>query len=240
MICRAATLLLFSISMSTSPAQEQLGSPKLQSQLVNLDSEEGMKMLKDSGSSTAFFRLVRYFNPQKNLAYCGVASSVMVLNALPVPKPKGGSHGDYPFYTQENFFNSDTKAIKTAEKVATEGMSLQELANLLNVFPGVAAEKFSATGSSLKEFRSLASAHLKSTDAYVLVNYLRKAIGQKTGGHISPLGAYHEGTDSFLILDVSQYKYSPVWVGAEVIWKAMLEKDSQDGISRGFVIVRAK
>jgi hypothetical protein len=44
----------------------------------------------------------------------------------------------------------------------------------------------------------------------VIVNYLRKAIGQEKGGHISPLAAYDAETDRFLILDVSRYKYPPV------------------------------
>jgi len=35
------------------------------------------------------------------------------------------------------------------------------------------------------------------------VNYKRSAIGQKGGGHISPLGAYDEISDSFLVLDVN-------------------------------------
>jgi len=36
-----------------------------------------------------------------------------------------------------------------------------------------------------------------------IVNYKRSAIGQKGGGHISPLGAYDEISDSFLVLDVN-------------------------------------
>jgi hypothetical protein len=35
----------------------------------------------------------------------------------------------------------------------------------------------------------------------VIVNYLRNAIGQEWGGHISPLAAYDADTDRFLILD---------------------------------------
>ena len=56
--------------------------------------------------------------------------------------------------------------------------------------------------------------YLGTEDHYVLVNYLRRAIGQERGGHISPLAAYDADTDRFLILDVSRYKYPPVWVGA--------------------------
>jgi hypothetical protein len=57
--------------------------------------------------------------------------------------------------------------------------------------------------------------------ARVMINYDRKALGQVGGGHFSPLGAYHEKTDSFLIMDVAKYKYPPVWVGAATLYAAM-------------------
>ncbi|MGB6297273.1 MAG: phytochelatin synthase family protein, partial [Rivularia sp. (in: cyanobacteria)] len=56
-------------------------------------------------------------------------------------------------------------------------------------------------------------------------------------GHISPLAAYNKETDRFLILDVSRYKYPPVWVKAEDLWKAMNTKDSVSDKTRGFVLV---
>jgi len=73
-----------------------------------------------------------------------------------------------------------------------------------------------------------------------LVNYLRKAIGQETGGHISPVAAYNQETDHFLILDVSRYKYPPVWVKAEELWQAMATVDSTSGKTRGFVLVSGR
>jgi hypothetical protein len=71
-----------------------------------------------------------------------------------------------------------------------------------------------------------------------LVNYLRKAIGQEAGGHISPLGAYDEDTDRFLILDVTRYKYPPVWVEAAALFGAMntIDSDNNDK-TRGYVSV---
>jgi hypothetical protein len=66
---------------------------------------------------------------------------------------------------------------------------------------------------------------------------LRKAIGQETGGHISPVAAYNEQTDRFLILDVSRYKYPPIWVKAEELWKATATLDSVSGKTRGFLLV---
>jgi len=224
---------------STPPLMAQEASSIQTPQLVELASTEGALRLKESEFSGAFFRLIRYFNPQKNLAYCGVASSIMVLNALPVPKPQGGPHGTYPFYTQENYFSPEASAIKAPEKVAKEGMSLTELTDILNAHPGVEAKNYFASTTTIEIFRKLTVAQLNSSDSYILVNYLRKTLGQRSGGHISPLGAYHQPSDSFLILDVSQYKYPPVWVPAKALWQSMIEKVDESSLSRGFVLVKA-
>jgi Phytochelatin synthase len=66
---------------------------------------------------------------------------------------------------------------------------------------------------------------------------LRKTIGQERGGHISPIAAYNQRTDRFLILDVSRYKYPPVWVKAIDLWQAIKTTDSDSGKTRGFVLV---
>ena len=44
-------------------------------------------------------------------------------------------------------------------------------------------------------------------------------------GHISPLAAYDADTDRFLILDVSRFKYPPVWVGTAELFTAMNTTD---------------
>ena len=62
--------------------------------------------------------------------------------------------------------------------------------------------------------------------AVVLVDDLRAAIGQEKGGHISPVAAYDADTDRFLILDVSRYKYPPIWVEAADLFAAMNTTDS--------------
>ena len=72
----------------------------------------------------------------------------------------------------------------------------------------------------------------------MLVNYLRKAIGQETGGHISPLAAYDAKSDRFLILDVARYKYPPVWVKASDLFDAMNTTDaSNENRTRGYVLI---
>ncbi len=60
---------------------------------------------------------------------------------------------------------------------------------------------------TLDRFRQMAVTNLQESDNCVLVNYLRKSIGPQRWGHISPIAAYNQQTDGFLILDVSRYKY---------------------------------
>ncbi|GET37199.1 Phytochelatin synthase [Microseira wollei NIES-4236] len=96
---------------------------------------------------------------------------------------------------------------------------------------------YHASDTSLAEFRRLAVENLKQPGNFVLINYLRRSIGQERGGHISPIAAYNEASDRFLILDVSRYKYPPVWVKTEELWQAMATQDSVSGKTRGFVLV---
>ena len=124
----------------------------------------------------------------------------------------------------------------SAQVVLRQGMTLQQLGELL-ASHGAEVDVIPASTTTLAEFRRLARENLAQPDNYVLINYLRKEMGQKIGGHISPLAAYHEGSDQFLILDVARYKYPPVWVKAEDLWRSLNTIDSVSGQSRGFVLV---
>ena len=55
--------------------------------LTDLNSEEGEKFFVESGPSATSFPIADNYVTQKTQAYCGVASMVMVLNALGVPAP---------------------------------------------------------------------------------------------------------------------------------------------------------
>jgi len=54
-----------------------------------------------------------------------------------------------------------------------------------------------AGSSDIDKFRRIAAATLGDDDRFILVNYHRNVIGQRTGGHISPLAAYDADTDQF-------------------------------------------
>nr|WP_276324164.1 phytochelatin synthase family protein [Anaplasma marginale] len=155
----------------------------------------------------------------KNGAFCGVASIIMVLNALSIPAPNANV-GDFLFFNQDNFFdNPETTRIMTYEKISRSGMTLEELGKLLESYP-VQAEVHHGSDLSLDRFRSLITDNLETDNDFVLINYLRSSIGQEKWGHISPIAAYDEDTDRFLILDVARYKYPPVWVKTEELWQS--------------------
>jgi len=209
----------------------------LPGKLIDFKSAEGEQLLLASKTRQDYWPLSIQFVTQINQAYCGVASMVMVLNALSIPAPIAPEHSPYHVFTQENFFNNQqTRKALSPEVVARQGMTLDQLGQLLGSYP-VKVNVYHASETSLEEFRSSVVANLKQQDNFVLVNYLRKGIGQEKGGHISPIAAYNEQADRFLILDVSRYKYPPIWVKATDLWRAMATMDSVSGKTRGFVLV---
>lgn len=205
--------------------------------LINFNSTEGEKLLIGSSALQDYFPLSIQFVTQKNQAYCGVASSVMVLNALGIPAPEAPEYGKFHLFTQDNFFNAQTQKIVAADVVAQNGMTLEQLGKLLESYR-VKVKVRHAGDVTLGEFREMVVKNLQEPGNFVLVNYLRKTLSQETGGHISPLAAYNQETDRFLILDVSRYKYPPVWVKASELWQAMATVDSDSGKTRGFVLVK--
>ena len=102
-------------------------------------------------------------------------------------------------------------------------MTLNTLVNILRSY-NLNTQIHYASSSSVDQFRhALKQIFLRSQvgSHYILVNYGRKALGQKGGGHISPLGAYDPIHDAVLIMDVSRYKYAPIWVSVSRLYDAM-------------------
>lgn len=205
--------------------------------LVDLRSDKGEQLLKDSDEAESFTSLVSNFVTQKTQAFCGVASIVMVLNALQLSAPAVPEYDPYKTFTQDNFLSVKTEPILPAEVLAKQGMTLDQIGALLGTQP-VKVEVVHAANSTIESFRKSIREHLAQNDQFVIVNYLRKAIGQEKGGHISPLGAYDAETDRVLILDVSRYKYPPVWVTTEDLFRAMNTTDSDnENKTRGYVLI---
>src|SRR5271163_2975565 len=231
----ALTLCLLA-PVAHAPAAHADALP-LPGNLTDLNSDEGERYFLESGALATYFQIADNFVTQKTQAYCGVASIVMVLNAAGVPAPTTPEYQPFHVFTQDNVLDERTEVVVPREVLARQGMTLDQLGGLFALHP-VTIEVHHAADGGLDGFRAAARDYLAAKDHFVVVNYLRKAIGQQIGGHISPLAAYDAKADRFLILDVARYKYPPVWVKASDLFDAMNTTDSaNDNNTRGYVLV---
>ena len=202
--------------------QPRFDPQPLPAALVALDSVQGQRLLQGADALADYQPLSDAFEPQRLVSFCGVASAVIVLNAM-------GRH-----LTQRSFFTDDTDEVRSRFEVMFGGMSLPELAGLLKAH-GAEVTLHHAASSTPEQFRAALERNLSQPGDFVLVNYEREVLGQGRGGHISPLAAYDRDTDEVLILDTASYKFPPTWVPVDLLFAAMSTIDPSTGQSRGFV-----
>jgi hypothetical protein len=207
------------------PAVERLPIP---AGLIAVDSEEGRRLLAESRFAADYDRLAQNFVRQSRAGFCGVATSVIALNALRGPR----RHLD-----QASFFSDAAERVRSSLQVSLEGMVLDDFRDLLRAHDVLVTTVY-ATDSDVDAFRSVAKQNLARPGDYLLVNYQLKSLGQGKGGHFSPIAAYHSGSDRMLILDVAGHRYPPVWVPTEALWSAMTWLDRPGDRGRGFVVIR--
>ncbi|MCE3255295.1 MAG: hypothetical protein K0R25_789 [Rickettsiaceae bacterium] len=121
------------------------------------NSKEGLEIFNSSQYKNDFYQLADHFQPQINPLYCGIASSVIILNAindekeiasqkeLEVTKPKafGGGNIDFTAYSQLTFLNDKTDKIKDRKIINLQNIT-KENENDKNVFdPGVTLRQLS-------------------------------------------------------------------------------------------------
>src|SRR5690242_15062891 len=83
--------------------------------LVSLDSEEGQRLLLESKANRDYFALASRFMTQRSTSYCGIASAVMVLNAMPIEAPVAKEWAPFRAFTEDNVFNDAARASVTPE-----------------------------------------------------------------------------------------------------------------------------
>jgi hypothetical protein len=208
---------------------------------IPMASSAGMELLLKLRTRRADYgALVQWYEAQANLAYCGVASSVMVLNSLAVAAPKAEGYRTNRFWTQTNLFTVPaSKSFVEATRVAREGMTLEQLHGLL-ASVGSRVQRYHGENLSLEQLRWLLRRGLAQGSDRLLANYDRRALGQTGGGHISPLAAYDPDQDRVLILDVARYRYPAVWVATPDLWRAIRSVDKSSGRSRGVLTIEAQ
>jgi Phytochelatin synthase len=232
-----SALAVIALFTSTASFAQTLPLPET---LVAASSDTGEALLIDADAREAYFHLVNSFVTQQNQAFCGVASTVMILNAMELPAPAVPAFDPYRTFTQENVLTPETEKIIPLELIKKQGITVDQLAGMIGTFP-VTVKLSHAADSSVDKFRAEARAALATPGHFVIINYLRKAIGQEKGGHISPLAAFDAESDRFLILDVARYKYPPVWVKTADLFGAMntTDKDNENK-TRGYIVIAKK
>lgn len=231
--------------------------------IVSWNSQQGQLRLLRSDHKNDYFQLAHHFQPQANPLYCGIASSVIVLNALRlkqnnvpsqslveirVPKVLGGGRLTYPSYSQLTFLNKKTDIVKPRSVIEMEniksnnkkfdpGLKLFQLKEILKVYK-TKVEMFYADDegeSAVSNFRRHLKLILKEDKKFLLVNFYGKTMGTQADGHISPVAAYDSKTDSVLLLDVAGYLNPWYWVPVEHLYMAMHTLDGE--LHRGYLIV---
>ena len=199
----------------------------LPAHLIALDSPAGQALLAGSDAVADYDDLVEHFVPQSRRAYCGVASALTALNAADAMAT--------PLDQTTLFAHAGVGAHPL--KVSFTGMSLNELGALMHAH-GARVEIVHASEADLQSFRRQVRQNLAREGDFLLVNYGREHLGQPPMGHISPVAAYHAGSDRLLVLDVAAHRYPPTWVAVEDMWKAMRAPlNAETTRTRGFLVV---
>ena len=149
-----------------------------------------------------------------------------------------------PRFTQDNVI---AKGLKTRAQVLGEpvtingkqipdfGYQVRQLDEMLRANGLTTRLAIVDDNRPAEEIRTELIENLKHRGDYVIVNYQRKAVGQKGGGHISPLGAYDAQSDSFLVLDVNPASAGWVWMPTATLVKGMRTFDTVE--NRGYILI---
>ena len=230
--------------------------------LVEWESGESTKRISRSSHKMDFFPLSNHFISQDNRIFCGPVSSAIVLNALRLGKKEGlprdrrsiaedemawlpqGADPFFGKYTPYNVLNDWTKTrlevlgrpiLIDGDPKSDYGLQLRQLAQVLRSHGLRVMTRVVDGSADPAAIRREIAANLATGDNFVLVNYARRALGQQGGGHISPLGAYDERSDSFLIMDVNPNRAPWVWVRSDDLIAAMRTFDTVE--NRGYLLV---
>lgn len=193
--------------------------------------------------------------------FCGPSTATIILNSLRLRKkgvviPKDHSvltnhekkylnPGIDPFfnrYTQRNIFQA--KGVKTFHEVMGKpdkngkkdvGFQVRQFSEFLAGHGLKTTLRIVTDESKLDHIINELKNNLKTPHDFIAINYKRAELGQKGGGHLSPVGAYDEESDSFLIMDVNPNRARWVWVKSADLIKAMNTFDTNE--NRGYILV---
>ncbi len=228
--------------------------------LVDWHSTEGLKRFSQSQYKVDFPYLANQFQNQLDGLICGPTTGAIILNALKIGNKKAAlpkvnfkekyrkylpKHRDprVARYTPDSFMNQKAQVIKNWAQLYGQpindvndfGLQIRQLHKIFLTHGAKSKLRIVNKDLSDQRIKQEFLSNLSRRKDYVVINYKRSIIGQKGGGHISPLGAYDKKTDSFLIMDVNSSKYHWVWVKTKDIINAMRTFDTIE--NRGYLLI---
>jgi hypothetical protein len=223
--------LLFTILIAVS-----VNAKAAEPEVIYWDSEAGKVIRARISADSDYWQLIPWFAEQINQTYCGVASAITVLNAMPIKKPVDPIYAPHAYFTQSNFFTPEVKKIISPQTVRSQGITRDEMVEILTR-QGVKATTVAGDSVDESTLRTLMQKSLGDDGQFVLVNFSRSSLGQEGWGHWSVLAAYDAQSDRVLILDVSKYMYAPEWIGINTLRIAIDTLDTTSNKKRGLVFV---
>lgn len=210
---------------------------------VPFTSKEGRALFRESlatGHAESFFFLSEQFRTQDEPTYCGLSTLAMVLNSLRID-PMRTWKGVWRWFNEQNL------GCCGANRVREEGLTFDMFMRMAQCNGANAvAHRAPAMGGEeehaafAETFRAAVKAVTSSSDReFIVVSYSRASLGQTGDGHFSPIGGYHEESDSVLVMDVARFKYPMHWVPLTDMTHAMAGVDLATSQSRGFMRLRA-
>ncbi len=232
----------------------------LAADLVVWDTPESEKRISRSNYKKDFFILSNHFQAQTDKLICGPTTGAIVLNAFRIPSngttPKtslenqslkenlpDGFDPRLGKFTPRSFISHKASRIKTWEQIYGKpingrkdyGLQLRQLHKIFELHGLKSALRVVDEKLTLEKMKEEMLSNLKRKGDFVIVNYARKSLGQKGGGHISPVGAYDKTSDSFLVMDVNPNTAHWVWVKSEDLYKSMKTFDTIE--NRGYLLL---
>jgi hypothetical protein len=218
--------LLAVVLAAVAPAAAFEGKPKLGPDAVPIIQEN--EYLR-AAPAPDYWKLSAFYVPQFTSSACSVAAVTMAVNftrGLP-------EAAEEPIVTQTALLEAvgdKTWAAKGAEGGA--GVTFAEFVSVLeDSLRSYGMEDHAlevirptdASAASLAEVRRTLAANEASGDDLILMYFNQGVLtGDWDGPHISPVGAYDQGTGEALVMDVDREWYVPYWSSDEKLLEAML------------------
>jgi Phytochelatin synthase len=223
---RLILLLALVLGVAAAPTTAFEGKPKLGPDAVPIIQQNAY--LREAPAPD-YWKLSAFYVPQFTSSACSVASVAMAVNfARGLP-----AAAEEPIVTQTALLETvgdKTWTDKGAE--GGDGVTFTEFVSVLkDSLHSYGLEEHAievirpadASAASLAEVRRALAAN-EDSDTDLMLMYFNQGVltGDWDGPHISPIGAYDQGTGRVLIMDVDREWYIPYWSPDEKLLEAML------------------